>query len=280
LELQGCNALLAVSGMTRYNLRETDIMQERLQGKTALVTGGSKRIGKAICLSLAAAGANVVFTYRQSLLEAEETAAEMEHRNVGVLAIQAELTDLSACDQVIAKATETFGQVDILVNNASDFPRTPLADLSRDRDLLERQSDYLYRLHVLSPLYLGMQLGLRMKQRGWGRIVNLTDRVTAKGQAYRNWPLYIASKYGLYGVTQVLAEELRPEVTVNSIAPGLVIPPPDFTPEQVRVLYEKIPLRRQVSVEEIAADVLHLINSDAKTGSIILSDGGAGLHTY
>jgi pteridine reductase len=255
-------------------------MLKTLKGKTALVTGGSKRIGKAICLCLAAEGANIVFTYRKSLLEAEETAEELQGHNVGALAVQLELTDLAACEELIGKALETFGQVDILVNNASDFPRTPLLELSRDRALLERQSDYMHRLHMLSPLYLGMQLGLRMKERGWGRIVNLTDRVTAKGQAYRHWPLYIASKYGLYGVTQVLAEELRPEVTVNSIAPGLVIPPPDFTPQQVRELSEKVPLRRQVGPEEIAADVLHFVYSDAKTGSIILSDGGAGLHTY
>jgi pteridine reductase len=255
-------------------------MLKTLQGKTALVTGGPKRIGKAICLSLAGEGASIVFTYRKSVLEAQETARELQDRKVGVLAVQAELTDLAACDELIAKAVNAFGQVDILVNNASDFPKTPLAELSRDRDLLERQSEYLYRLHMLSPLYLGMQLGLRMKQQGWGRIINLTDRVTAKGQAYRNWSLYLISKYGLYGITQVLAEELRPEVTVNSVAPGLVIPPPDFTPEQIRALCEKIPLRRQVSAEEIAADVLHFVYSDAKTGSVILSDGGAGMHTY
>jgi NAD(P)-dependent dehydrogenase (short-subunit alcohol dehydrogenase family) len=125
-----------------------------------------------------------------------------------------------------------------------------------------------------------MRLGLKMKANGWGRIVNITDRVTVRSQAYSNWILYLVTKYGLFGISQTLAEELRPEVTVNSIAPGLVIPPPEFGEAKVDQLREKVPLKRQVEPEEIAADVVHLVLSDAKNGAVLLTDGGAGTHTY
>jgi pteridine reductase len=110
--------------------------------------------------------------------------------------------------------------------------------------------------------------------------VNLLDRVVVRGQAYGGWILYLATKYGLYGLNQTLAHELAPEVTVNGIAPGLVIPPDDFSREEVARLLDKIPLKRQVGPEEIAEDVLYLIRSESKTGSVILSDGGSGLRLF
>ncbi len=131
-----------------------------------------------------------------------------------------------------------------------------------------------------APLYLGMQLGLQMKANGWGRIINITDRVTVKGQAYRNWILYLTTKYGLFGVNQALAEELKPEVTVNAIAPGLTIAPEDLDEAQLERIKEGLPLKREADPEEIAADVVHLLRSRSKTGSVIVTDSGAGVHTY
>jgi len=255
-------------------------VQTDLNGKTAFVTGAAKRIGRAICLALAGKGANIVFNYRRSAAEAESTKTDLESLGIRALALQGDLTDLEACDRMVAKASETFGSVDILVNNASDFPRTPIEELAADRAHFEKLFAAQVDIHMRAPLYLGIQLGLRMKANGWGRIVNITDRVTVRSQAYSNWILYLVTKYGLFGVSQTLAEELRPEVTVNSIAPGLVVPPPEFDPEAVERLREKIPLKRQVEPEEIAADVLHFVLSDAKTGAVLLTDGGAGTHTY
>jgi len=251
-----------------------------LSGKTAFVTGAAKRIGREIVLALARKGANVVFNYRKSASEARETKDALEALGVRALALQGDLTDLDACDRMIEKAWEVFDTVDILVNNASDFPRTPLTELAGDRAQFERLFAQQVAIHMRAPLYLGMRLGLQMKVNGWGRIVNITDRVTARSQAYSNWILYLVTKYGLLGISQTLAEELRPEVTVNSVAPGLVVPPPEFGESKVEELRDKIPLKRQVEPEEIAADVVHLILSEGKTGAVLLTDGGTGTHTY
>jgi pteridine reductase len=251
-----------------------------LKGRTALVTGGAKRVGREISLRLAGAGSNVVINWRKSASEAEGTLADLKARGVEARAVQADLTRLDDCDRLIEEARRITGRVDILVNNASEFPRTPLADLDRDRALFERAFEQLVAIHMKAPLYLGLKLGLRMKESGWGRIVNLLDRVVVRGQAYGGWLLYLATKYGLYGLNQTLAHELAPEVAVNGIAPGLVIPPDDFSREEVARLLDRIPLKRLVGPEEIAEDVLYLIRSESKTGSVLLSDGGSGLRTF
>ncbi len=250
------------------------------RGKTALVTGGAKRIGRVICLALADEGINVVFNYRKSKTEANQTLKDLEAKGIRALAIQADLTDLTDCDKLIAKSREGIGKVDILVNNASEFPRTPVGDLVKDSLKFQKQIDGLMHLHARAPLYLGMRLGLDMKGRGWGRIINITDRVTVKGQAYRNWILYLVTKYALYGVNQTLAEELKPEVTVNAVAPGITLPPEEFGEAQIQKMRKELPLKHEVDPAEIAADVLHLIRSRSKTGSVILTDSGAGVHTY
>ena len=249
-------------------------------GKTALVTGSAKRIGRIIALALAREGVNIVLTYRTSQEAAAQTEGELREGGVETMRVQVDLSDITACDDLIGKATARFGKVDILVNSASDFERTDLEEWSKDVDRFRGKFDYLARLHIGSPLYLGMRLGLLMKKNGWGRIVNITDRVTVKGQAYRNWGLYLATKYGLHGVTQALAVELSPEVTVNSVAPGLALPPEQFSEQQLEAMRKRIPLRKEAGPDEIAADVLYLIQSDSKTGTVILTDGGASLLTY
>ncbi len=252
-------------------------MLESLEGKRALVTGAAKRVGRSICLALADQGVDVLITYRRSAKDAETTSQELQSKGVRALALRADLEEISDCERLVADAEREFGGIDILVNNASDFTKTPIQELAQDGKEFRNRFDYFAHLHMAAPLYLGIRLGRGMKERGWGRIVNLTDRVTVRGQAYPDWAFYLTTKYGLYGATQVLARELAPEVTVNSVGPGLVVPPPDFDPEEVERIRRRIPLQRQASPEEIAADVLHLVRSTSKTGSAILTDGGVGL---
>ncbi len=251
-----------------------------LKGRTALVTGGAKRVGKAICLRLADEGINIAFSYLASATEAAETRREIESKGVSAMSIKADLCDLEACDTLIDEASRMTGRVDILVNNASEFPRTALSALAQDRESFQRGFARLTEIHMRAPLYLGMKLGLSMKGNGWGRIVNMAVRVVARGQAYSGWALYLATKYGLYGINQILAQELAPEVSVNAIAPGLVVPPPDFSAEEAAKIIRKIPLGRTVGTAEIAEDVLFLVRSDSKTGSVLLTDGGSGLRTF
>jgi len=251
-----------------------------IKGRTALVTGGARRVGRAICLRFAEEGINVAFTFLRSASEAEATRREIESRGVGAVSIKADLADLDSCDAAVKEASGISGSVDILVNNASEFPATALSALAGDRDRFHRDFQHLADLHMRAPLYLGIKLGLEMKKNGWGRIVNMSDRVIARGQAYSNWILYLVTKYGLYGVNQVLAQELAPEVTVNTIAPGLIVPPADFSADDAARIVRKIPVGHMVGTAEIAEDVLFLVRSNSKTGSILLTDGGSGLRTF
>lgn len=266
---------------TTAALDAADVWRKRadvtfLTGKTALVTGAARRVGREIALRLAESGADLLFNYRSSREEAEETQRDLRNLGVRALAVQADLTSLSDCDGLLRAAVE-FGEPDILVNNASDFLSTPLGLLSGDRDVFEEIFSNLCRVHMQAPLYLGIQLGLKMKQRGWGRIVNITDRTVARSQAYRNHCLYLATKYGLHGVTQALAAELAPEVGVNSVAPGFVLAPSEYSSEKVERLKRKNPLQKSAGAREIANDVHFLIAAEFKTGACIVSDGGEGL---
>jgi NAD(P)-dependent dehydrogenase (short-subunit alcohol dehydrogenase family) len=251
-----------------------------LKGKVALVTGGVRRIGRIIALKLAEEGMDIVINYRKSQEEALETVRAINERGVRSVALQADITRLADCDALIERSTSEFGKIDVLVNNASDFPRTPFVELFSNRDSYERLFDQLVSVHMKGPFYLAGKIGREMKQRGWGRIINITDRCTIKGTAYKDYGPYLVTKYGLYGITQVLAEELAPEVSVNAIAPALVIAPEDYSPEEIRQIREKLPLQREVTPEEIAEDVVHLIKSKGKTGSTILIDAGAGVRTF
>jgi NAD(P)-dependent dehydrogenase (short-subunit alcohol dehydrogenase family) len=251
-----------------------------IRGKVALITGGAKRIGRAIGLRLAREGAHVVFTYLRSASEAEATRREIEAMGVRAGAVQADLSRPETYDRLIDEARKAVGDIDVLINSASEFPRTGLDQLSADRAAFDRSFQSLTDLHVRAPLYLGMRLGLEMRKRGFGRIVNITDRVVARSQAYGGWPIYQVTKYALHGVTQVLAQALAPEVTVNAIAPGLVIPPDGFPADELAALLKKIPLGRAVGPEEIAEDVVHLVRSQSKTGSTLLSDGGSSMRTF
>lgn len=247
-----------------------------LGGKTALVTGGSRRVGREIVLALAREGMRVVFSFRSRQEDARETERLARNEGSEVQGLPAELTSLSECAEMIRMAEEAAGPVDVLVNNASEFTGTRV-DGTPDPVNLEQVFDRMSRVHILAPLFLSLSLGTRMKKRGWGRIVNITDRVVARHSAYPNHSIYLATKYGLFGLTQGLALDLAPEVLVNSVAPGLVIPPDSYEAGEVEDMIERIPLRRMAGAREIARDVVLLLESEFKTGTVIISDGGEGL---
>jgi NAD(P)-dependent dehydrogenase (short-subunit alcohol dehydrogenase family) len=159
-----------------------------LTGKTAFVTGAAKRIGREIVLALAHKGTNIVFNYRKSASEAQDTKEALEALGIKALALQGDLTDLDACDRMIEKAWEVFGKVDILVNNASDFPRTPLTELVADRDRFERLFTQQVDIHMRAPLYLGMRLGLRMKANEVAGLLQLDTLSRDQIRAIRRQP--------------------------------------------------------------------------------------------
>jgi pteridine reductase len=251
-----------------------------LRGKSALVTGGARRVGRAIALRLAQEGMHVAFTFHSSAADAARTSCDIAAGGVRSVAVSADLTRLDQCEFVVKAAESHFPAVDVLVHNASRFPRTPLADLIEDPEGFAKAFDAQCRLHMQAALWLGARLGLSMKRRGWGRIVHICDQIAHRAQAYPHYSVYLATKYGLLGVSQALAAELAPEVQVNTVAPGLVIPPEGTDEKTAQTLRSRNLLLSQAGPAEIAEDVAFLVKSNFKTGSVVVSDGGASLKGF
>lgn len=236
------------------------------QGKTALVTGGAVRVGRALTLALARSGANVVVHYNSSAGPAEETAAAARALGVEALIVQADLGDPEAIAGLVRAVEATFGGVDILVNSASPFVRKQLHETTL--------ADWHFVLGALldGPFLLAQAFAPGMAARGAGLIVNILDQA-----AFGPFPAYLAhsvGKHGLLGLTRNLAVALAPSVRVNAIAPGPVLPPPDYTPEQNDRIAAKTLLQRWGSPDDVVRALLYLIDADYVTGDVLFVDGG------
>ncbi len=237
-----------------------------LTGKKALVTGGAHRVGGAISLGLARAGANVVINYHRAEKEAQATAAEARGLGVGALPVRADVADPAQVEAMVAAANDLFGGVDILVNAASPFLKTPVptTDLSRWHEVTRALID--------GAFYCANAVAPRMLENGEGAIVNIVD-----GILWVPWPNLTAhgvGKAGLMALTRQLALELAPAVRVNAVAPGPVLPPPYFSEEQKQRAAERTLLRRWGTPEDVAQAVLFLVSANYITGQVIVVDGG------
>ncbi len=235
-------------------------------GKTALITGGAHRVGKAITLALARAGANVVVNYHSSQTAAQETVAEVRALGVEALAIQADVGDHRQVEAMVAEAQERFGGVDILVNSASPWQTTPFP--TQDLTGWHRVTNVL----INGSFYCANAVAPLMLARGEGAIVNILDLA-----AFEPWPNFAAHSVGktaLLGLTRQLALELAPTVRVNAVAPGPVLPPPDYDPERVEKLARQTLLGRWGTPEDVAQAVLYLVQAPFVTGVVLPVDGG------
>jgi NAD(P)-dependent dehydrogenase (short-subunit alcohol dehydrogenase family) len=236
------------------------------EGKTALVTGGAHRVGKVISLALAQAGANVVVNYHHSAEDAEETAALARELGVGVLAVKADIGDVRQVEAMVAEAAGKFGGVDILVNNASLWRQTPFP--TKNYDDWHRVTNIL----INGSFYCANTVAPHMLEKGSGVIVNIIDLA-----AYEAWPNFIAhcvGKAGLLALSRQLALELAPAVRVNAIAPGPVLPPPDYDEEQIARAADKTLLDRWGPANDIADAVLYFVKANYVTGEALAVDGG------
>ncbi len=236
------------------------------QGKTALVTGGAVRVGRALTLALARSGANVVVHYNSSARPAEETAAEARALGVETLIVQADLGDPEAVTGLVRAVEATFGGVDILVNSASPFVRKQLHETTL--------VDWHFVLGALldGPFLLAQAFAPGMAARGEGVIVNILDQA-----AFGPFPSHLAhsvGKHGLLGLTRNLAMALAPNVRVNAIAPGPVLPPPGYMLEQNDRIAAKTLLQRWGSPDDVVKALLYLIDADYVTGDVLFVDGG------
>ena len=243
-------------------------------GKTAVVTGGSRGIGRAICLELAGQGANIVLCYAGNESSAAETTAACEQLGVKALALRCNVADAGEVKAMMDTALAEFGRNDILVNNAGN---------TRDGLLMRmKEEDFDAVLDTnLKGAFLCMKAATRtmMKQR-YGRIVNLSSVVGLRGNAGQ--VNYAASKAGVIGMTKSAAKELASRgITVNAVAPGFI--DTDMTaslPENARTaLLSSIPVGRLGAAEEVAKAVAFLASDDAAyvTGQVLAIDGGMSM---
>ena len=240
-----------------------------LIGKTALVTGGAKRIGREISLKLAGKGANILLHFNTSKTEAEGTAAEIRSLGVQCLLFQA---DLSKSDSIKKMTNEIFKQplpVDILINNASLFYKTPF------KEVRETDWDLLVDTNLKAPFLLSKVIGQKMFEGQGGKIINIAD--WSGSRPYKDYTPYCVSKGGLITLTKALARDLAPKVWSNAIAPGPVLLPPDFSEEEKQAVIQKTLLRRVGSPEDIANAVLFLLDNDFINGTVLGVDGGRSI---
>lgn len=239
----------------------------RLRGKTALITGAAKRIGRATSLLLAGNGANVALHYNKSEKTAQDLAEEVRSLGVKACAVRADLADRSQAMELVKKTVSVAGELHILVNNASVFTKNRIDDFD-GRDL-----DLHVQVNAFSPLLLSRSFA---REAGDGVIVNLLDSKIAGVDSEH--AAYHLSKRMLLEITRMLALELAPRIRVNAVAPGLVLPPPGEDESYLERNKNTVPLERYGSAEDVAAAVMYLASSEFVTGQVIYVDGGRHLN--
>jgi NAD(P)-dependent dehydrogenase (short-subunit alcohol dehydrogenase family) len=245
----------------------SDPTTTKLTGKVALVTGSAKRLGRAIALSLAQEGADVIIHFQNSETEANSAVAEILKLGRRAISVQADLAKSADIRRLFARVTMDFNRLDILVNNASNFLHTEFE--STTEEIWDASLDV-----NLKAAFFCSQAAAPLLKQSRGSIINLSDVGGLLG-----WPGYIphcVAKAGVIMLTRALAKKLAPEVRVNAIAPGTITMPGD--PPELETNYIKLaPLRRAGKTADVTSAVLYLVNAPFITGQVLQVDGGRTL---
>ncbi len=239
----------------------------KLKGRTALITGASKRIGRAIAIALAEEGVNIVAHDRKALEpETARVCGEVADCGSRSWNVQADLEKPEEYETLIARALKASGSLDILINNASIFLPGTVMDIGYE--------DVVRHMHVnaWTPFVLSREFARLARS---GTIVNLLDsNITGHDEAH---VAYLLSKQMLASLTKICALEFAPDITVNGVAPGLILPPNGRDEAYLDARAKTLPLRRHGSTADIADAVLYLVKSGFTTGQILYIDGGRHL---
>jgi 3-oxoacyl-[acyl-carrier protein] reductase/pteridine reductase len=239
-----------------------------LSGRSALVTGGARRVGRGIALALAKAGADVAITFRSSQLEAAATAREIESLGRRALALQCDVRSEASVRGAVAATVGYLGRLDVVVNNAAVFESAPLNELTLD------QWDTVFETNARGPFLVARE-ALAHLRAVEGRIVNIGS--LGGTHAWAGHAHYCASKAALHMLTQAMAKSFAPQVSVNCVAPGWIEMADDHG-ERAAHFAAKTPMQRNGSVEDVAQAVLYFASGPHFiTGQVLAVDGGLGL---
>jgi NAD(P)-dependent dehydrogenase (short-subunit alcohol dehydrogenase family) len=233
----------------------------------ALVTGAAHRLGRAFALSLARQGYAILLHYHDSQGPAEATAREIKGMNVPVHLFRADLTNLADLESIFSFIDSLPNNLKVLVNSAAVMARKDFRSLSAN------DWDATLDLNLRAPFLLSQRASERMT--AGGSIINITDVGTRK--LWTNYPAYVVSKSALETLTRLMAKAYAPRIRVNAIAPGLVLPSDNVTPEEWKKLVGRLPLEHPAMPEEVTSALEYLLSNESVTGQTITVDGGYSL---
>lgn len=245
-------------------------MDHPFRGRTALVTGGARRVGKAIAHALASRGADIALHYGGSADDATRTAEELRALGVRVATFQADLLDPQAPATLVTRVVAEMDALDILVNSAAMMLRTPVGEVTLD------DWERMFALNVRAPFFLAQAAAPHLAAHR-GCIVNICDLA-----AYETWPAYVPhgmTKAAVVQMTRALARTLAPAVRVNGVAPGAVLLPDEWDRSAADRLVATTPLQSLGSADDVAQAVCYLCEATYVTGDVIMVDGGRHVRT-
>ncbi len=245
-------------------------------GKTALVTGAPRRLGRATAIALAQAGADVAITFRNSTREARETVVDLSGLGVRAFALHCDVTDEASVRTMIKEVGRELGRIDILVNNAANYESVEFEKLT------VRQWDAIFASNTRGPFLVSREaLKWMRRNRGKGRAVEAKIINMGSLGGLRPWAThahYCSSKAALHMLTKVMAKALAPEIAVNAVAPGMIDLGEKSAAAFMRRMAKQTPMRRNGRGEEIAEAVVFFATAPQFiTGQILAVDGGLGL---
>lgn len=236
----------------------------QVSGSTALVTGGGRRVGRAIALALAQAGANVAIHYNSSESDAAETVELVRALGVRSESFKAELADAGETARLIGDVEDSLSRVNVLINNASAFAKGTMHETSLDI------WESFMAINFRAPFLLAQAMQRTLPGSETGKVISLNDWRTARANRFA----YGVSKAALTGLTKSLAVAMAPNVQANELALGAILPPVDSLGETGEIVSKAAPAGRMGTVDEVSSAVIALIENDFITGETLHIDGG------